>query len=94
LANERREVGFMILTIEPCPVPSVKGGFQVKFQNTSTGAGLKTHAPNNLSVGGTWLVFQEEITLKQRETRRNSEKSFTEVDRNNDLKNRVGIEVN
>jgi hypothetical protein len=30
-AHEGREVGFMILAIEPCPVPSPKRSFQGKF---------------------------------------------------------------
>jgi hypothetical protein len=63
LTNKRREAGFMILIIEPCPMPSMKRCFQVKFMNAGTRTGLETHAPNNLSVSGTRLIFQE-VVLK------------------------------
>jgi hypothetical protein len=57
-------------------------------------ASLKTHAPNDLSVGGARLILQEEVIFEEREIRRNPEKSFTKMDENGDLKNRVGIEMN
>jgi hypothetical protein len=40
-------------------------------------AGLETHAPDNLVVSGTWLVFQEKVILEQRKVRRNAKKCFT-----------------
>jgi hypothetical protein len=84
----------MILTIEPCPMPSTKRCFQGKFMKSGTRAVLKTHALDNLSISGTRMIFQEEIILKLRETRGNSKKSFAKGDENGDLKNRVGIEMN
>jgi hypothetical protein len=56
-AYERREVGFVVLVIEPCPMPSPKRGFQGKVEESSARASLKTYVPNNLSVGGTRLIF-------------------------------------
>jgi hypothetical protein len=38
-------------------VPSPKRSFQGKVEEASMRAGLETYAPNNLSVGGTWLVL-------------------------------------
>jgi hypothetical protein len=55
---------------------------------------LKTHAPNDLLVGGARLILQEEVIFEQREIWRNPENSFTMMDENGDLKNRVGTEMN
>jgi hypothetical protein len=71
-AYERREARFMVLTIEPCPVTSPKRGFQGKIKEVSARASLKTYAPNDLSVGSTRLILQEEIIFEQREVWRNS----------------------
>jgi hypothetical protein len=63
-AYEWREARFMVLSIEPCPVPSPKRGFQRKIEEASMRASLKTYAPNDLLVGGTRLILQEEISFK------------------------------
>jgi hypothetical protein len=34
--------------------------------------GLETHAPDNLAVSGTQLVFQQKVILEQREIIRNA----------------------
>jgi hypothetical protein len=44
-------------------------------------------------VSGTWLIFQEKIILKQEKIRRDSKKSFTKMDEDGDLKNRIGIKM-
>jgi hypothetical protein len=61
----------MVLTIEPCPVPSPKRGFQGKIKEASMRASLKTYSPNDLLVGSTWLILQKEIFFEQREVWRN-----------------------
>jgi hypothetical protein len=83
----------MILTIEPCPVPSMKRCFQGKFKKAGMWPSLETNTPDNLSVGGTQLIFQEELVLKLRKVRMNSEKSFAKMDKNSDIRNRTRIEV-
>jgi hypothetical protein len=70
-AYERREASFMVHAIEPCPVPSLKRGFQGKIEEASVRASLKTYAPIDHSVGATWLILQEEIIFEQREVWRN-----------------------
>jgi hypothetical protein len=55
---KRREDGFMVLIVEPCPVPSPKGSLHRKVKEASTWLGLETHDPDNLVVSGTRLVFQ------------------------------------
>jgi hypothetical protein len=97
-AHEGREAGFMILTIEPCPVPSLKRGFQGRIEEASTRAGLETYTPNNLPVHGTRqvlqearLVHQEEVIFEKREVRRNPEESLAKVDESGDLKNEVRV---
>jgi hypothetical protein len=54
---------------------------------------LETHAPDNLAVIGTRLVFQEKIILEQRKIKWNAKKYFTEMDEDGDLKNGVGIKM-
>jgi hypothetical protein len=71
LAYEWREARFMVLTIEPCPMLSPKRGFQGKIEEASARASMKTYAPNDLSVGGTRLILQEEIFFEQMEVVRN-----------------------
>jgi hypothetical protein len=39
------------------------------------------------------LVFEKKIVLEQGKTRGNSQKSFTEMDEDGDLKNGIGIEM-
>jgi hypothetical protein len=56
-AYEWREAGFMVLAIEPCPVPSPKRGFQGKIEEASVRVSLKTYAPTNLSGHGTQLIL-------------------------------------
>jgi hypothetical protein len=47
----------MVLTIEPCLVPSPKRSSQRKVEESSMRAGLEAYAPNDLLVGGTRLVL-------------------------------------
>jgi hypothetical protein len=56
-AYKQRETGFMVLTIEPCIMPSPKRGFQGKVVEASMRASLKTYAPNDLLIGGTRLIL-------------------------------------
>jgi DNA-binding transcriptional regulator PaaX len=84
----------MTLAIEPCPVPSPKRTFEGKIEEAITGAGLEIYAPNNLSVGGTWLVLQEDIVFEKRKVRRNLEENLTKMNKNGDLKNGVRMKMN
>jgi hypothetical protein len=59
LTYKGREAWFMILIVEPRPMPSPKRGLHGKFKKADTRACLKTHTPNNLSVSDTRLIFQE-----------------------------------
>jgi hypothetical protein len=70
--NKREEARFMVLTIEPCPMPSLQGSFQGKVKKAGAKAGLKTYAPNDFPICGTRLIFEEKIILEQRKVRRNS----------------------
>jgi hypothetical protein len=58
-AYERREVGSMLLALEPCLVPSPKGSLHMKVKEVGTRAGLETHALDNLEVSDAQLIFQE-----------------------------------
>jgi hypothetical protein len=94
LAYKRREAGFMVLTVEPHPVPSLKRSFHRKVEEAGERAGLETHTLDNLAISSTRLVFQEKVILEQWEIRRNAKKCFIEVDEDGDLKNGIRVEVN
>jgi hypothetical protein len=49
----------MVLTIKPDHMPSPERGLHRKVEESSMRVGLKTYAPNNLSVSDTRLIFQE-----------------------------------
>jgi hypothetical protein len=80
LAYKRREAGFMVLAVEPCVKPSLKGSLHQKVMEVGTRAGWETHTPDNLAVSGTHLVFQEKVILEQRKIRQNAKKCFTEME--------------
>jgi hypothetical protein len=44
-AYEQGEARFMVLTIEPCPVPSSRRGFQGKIKEAGARVSLKTYTP-------------------------------------------------
>jgi hypothetical protein len=94
LAYEGREAGFMVLTVEPCSVPSSERIFQGEIKKTSTRAGLKAYASYNFSICCARLVFQEEVVFEQGEVWRNPKISLTKMDKDDDLKNRVRVKMN
>jgi hypothetical protein len=93
-AYDRGEVGFLVLTVEPCSVPSPERIFQGKFKKTSTRVSLQANAEYDFSVCGARLVSQEKIILEQRKVGRNPKMGFTKVDKSRDMKNRVRVEMN
>jgi hypothetical protein len=64
LAYERGETWFVVLAVEPHPVPSLKGSFHRKVNEAGTRAGFETHPSDKLAVSGTRLVFQEEVIFE------------------------------
>jgi hypothetical protein len=71
LAYKEREARFVILTIEPCSMPSPERIFQGKIKETSTRAGLEAYAPYDFLIGDAQLVFQEEVVFERWEAWRN-----------------------
>jgi hypothetical protein len=55
--------------------------------------GLETHTSNNLAVSGARLIFQEKVTLKKRNIRRNSKKCLIEMDEDGDLENGIRVKM-
>jgi hypothetical protein len=92
-AYKGREARFMILTIELGPIPSLERCFQGKVKKVGTRPGLKAYAPNDFPVCGARLILQEKEILEQRKVRRNSLESLIEMDKDGDLKNGIGIEM-
>jgi hypothetical protein len=93
LAYKRRQTRFMVLAVEPHLMSSPKGSVHRKVKEADVRVGSETHAPNNLTVCGTQLVFNEKVILEQRKIRRNSNECFTKMDEDGDLKNRIRIEM-
>jgi hypothetical protein len=63
-ANKWRKAGFMVLIVELGSMPSPKRALQRKIKEADARAGLESHTPDNLPVGGARLVFQEKITFE------------------------------
>jgi hypothetical protein len=74
LAYKRREVGFVVLIVEPCHVPSLNRSLHWNVKEAGARAGLETHTPDNLAISSTRLIFQEKVILEQRKIRRNAKK--------------------
>jgi hypothetical protein len=83
----------VVLTVEPCHVPSPKGDLHLEVKEASARVGLETYTSNNLAVSGAQLIFQEEVALEKRKIRRNAKKCLAEVDEDGDLKNGVRVEM-
>jgi hypothetical protein len=89
-ANKGREAWFMVLTIEPCPVPSPERSLHGKIEKADARACLKTHTSNDLLISNARLIFEKK-NLEQGKVRENSKKSFTEMDKYDNLKNGIRI---
>jgi hypothetical protein len=94
LAYEGREVGFVVLIVEPCSMPSPEGILQGEIKKISTRVGLLAYASYNFSVGCARLVLQEELVFEQGEVWRNPKISLTEMDKNGNLKNTDRVQMN
>jgi hypothetical protein len=92
-AYERGEAGFVVLIVEPCHVPSLKGSFHWKVREAGMRVGLNTHPSDNLVVSSARLIFHEEVILEQRKVRGNAKKFFMKMDKDDDLKNGVRVEM-
>jgi hypothetical protein len=92
-AYKRGEATFMVLTVEPRHVPSLKVCFHRKDKEADTRAGLETHPSDNLAISGARLVFQEEVIFEQGKVRGNAKKCFAKMDKDSDFKNRVRVEM-
>jgi hypothetical protein len=72
LTHEGGEAGFMIFAIKPSHVPSLKRRFNRKVEEATKRTGLESNIFDNLSVIGSWLIFQKEVVFEQRKIWRNS----------------------
>jgi hypothetical protein len=71
-AYKGREVGFMVLTIEPGPMPSSKRSLHWVFKKIASRVSLEIHTLDSLLVSGTRLIFQEKIMFEQRKVWRDA----------------------
>jgi hypothetical protein len=83
----------VVLAVEPRPMPSLKRSFHQKVKEASTRAGLETHPSDNLAVSSARLILQEEVIFEQRKVRGNAKKCLAKMDKDNDLKNGVRVEM-
>jgi hypothetical protein len=81
------EARFMVFSVEPCPMPSLKRSLHRKIMEVGAWVDLKTHTLNNLTISGAQLIFQEKVILEQRKIRRDSKNGFTKMDEVGNLKN-------
>jgi hypothetical protein len=56
-AHKGRKVGLVIFIVKPCFVPSPERRFHEEVEEAVARVSLESHAPDNLSVIGAWLVF-------------------------------------
>jgi hypothetical protein len=54
----------MVISVELGSMSSPKRAFQRKIKEASARAGMEAYTPDNLPIGGAWLVFQEKITFE------------------------------
>jgi hypothetical protein len=83
----------MVLAIEPLSVPALVGGLQRKGEQILVGPGLKTDSAHHLAVGGAQLVLKEEIVFEKGEVGKDNEVSLVEMDKDSNLKNGIGIQM-
>jgi hypothetical protein len=60
-AYKRRGAQFVVLVVEPHPVPSPKRSLHRKDKEAGARVGLEIHASDYLAVSSTRLVFQEKV---------------------------------
>jgi hypothetical protein len=84
----------MIFAINPLFVPTLEWGFQWKIEEIVIWPSLDPNTANHLPFGSTGLIFLEEIVFKEREIWENGKISLTQVDKDDDLKDRVWIQMN
>jgi hypothetical protein len=68
-------------------LPALEKGFQGKIEEIAVSASQDADTADDLSLGSTGLIFQEEIMLEEREIRRDGEISLAQMDEDGDLKN-------
>jgi hypothetical protein len=83
----------MVLTVEPFNMPAFEGGLQGKDEEIPMRSGLNANSAHHLAFGSAPLVFQEEIMLEKSKILKDGEISFTEMDKDGDLKNGVRVQV-
>jgi hypothetical protein len=67
VADKGGEVGLVILTVKSLFMSALERWFQGKIEEITVLAGLDVNTTNDLSLGSTRLIFQEEIMFEERE---------------------------
>jgi hypothetical protein len=75
-------------------MPNLERKFQRKVEESTVGMSLDTNASNHLQFGSAGLVFQKEVMFEQREIWKNGKICLTEVDKDSNLKDRIGMQMN
>jgi hypothetical protein len=94
VANKWREARFMVFTIEPRFMPSLKRSLQRKIKEVMMRATLDVDTTDNLPLGCTWLILQEEVVLEEWEVGVDGEIALVEVNKYGDLNNGIRVEMN
>jgi hypothetical protein len=81
----------VVLAVEPLSMPSFHRGLEGKGNEILFCAGMYADSNYYLAVGDTRLIFQEKVVFEECKIRGNCEVNLTKIDKNNDLKNGIGI---
>jgi hypothetical protein len=81
--------GFMVLVVEPCPVPSPKGSLHQVVKEAGRRVGLEAHTP----ITSLRWYFKKKVVFEQGEIKWNVKKCFTEMDEDGNLKNGIRVEM-
>jgi hypothetical protein len=83
----------VILAIEPLGMPTLERSLKREGKEIPVCPGLNADSADHLAVGGTQLIFEEEIIFEKRETRKDGEVNLADMDENRNPKNGVGIQM-
>jgi hypothetical protein len=94
VVDKRREVVFMVFTVEPRFVSTLERSIQRKIKEVTNRVRLDAYTANELSLSRTRMILQEEIVLEKWKIGVDGKIALTEVKKYDDLKNGIRIEVN
>jgi hypothetical protein len=84
---------FVIFAIKPLFIPTLERCFQWKSVEIAVQASLDANTVDDLPLGGARLVFQE-VMFEERKIQKDGEIRLAQMDKDDNLKDRVWIQIN